>query len=79
METLEAESLAEEVAEVVAEAVAEAEEPPTPSPKLRKKVEMTTRPAPTVDADFWGGMLDTEREMDKAATRLRYSNLVVFK
>mgnify|MGYP000397103910 CR=1 FL=1 len=70
-----------EVAEVakvadVTEAVEEAEEPPTPS--HRKKVEMATRP-PALDADFWGGMLNTKRAMDKAATSLRYSNLVVLK
>jgi hypothetical protein len=71
----------EVAAEVAAEeVVAEvAEEPPTPSPKPKKKVEMATRPVPTLDADFWGGMLNTKRAMDKAATSLRYSKLVVLK
>ncbi len=66
-----------EVAE--AEVTETAEEPPTHSHKPVTSVETTQRPVPTLDADFWGGMLNTKRDMDKAAKRLRYSNLVVFK
>ena len=73
-----AEVAAAEVAKVT-EAVEEAEEPSTPSHIPRKKVEMATRPVPELDADFWGGMLNTKRAMDKAATSLRYSNLVILK
>ncbi len=58
-------------------------EPPTPSPKPRKKAAKTTQqptpPAPTLDAEFWTSMVSTKREMDREATRTRYSNLVVFK
>jgi hypothetical protein len=60
-----------------------AEEPATPAPtrKARKKVQMEAPPppVPAIDAQFWGEMLNTKREMDREATRLRYSNLVVFK
>ena len=55
-----------------------AEEPPTPSHKKTRE-EPVERPVPTLDADFWSGMLNTKREMDKAAKKVRYSNLVVFK
>ncbi len=67
---------------VVAEAVVteeKVEEPPTPAHKPVTKVEVIERPVPTLDADFWAGMLTTKREMDKAAKSLRYSNLVVLK
>jgi hypothetical protein len=49
--------------------------------KPRKKVQMEAPPppVPAIDAQFWGEMLNTKREMDREATRLRYSNLVVFK
>ncbi len=68
----------------VATEAAEAE-PPTPSPKPRKKATRTSQqavplaPVPTLDADFWTSMVITKREMDREATRTRYSNLVVFK
>ena len=65
--------------EEVVEAEVMAEEPPTPSHKPTTVVESEQRPVPTLDADFWGGMLLTKRSMDKAAKTLRYSNLVVFK
>mgnify|MGYP000450189434 CR=1 FL=1 len=68
---------AKEVAAGVGEEV-EAEEPPTPSHKKTRE-EPVERPVPTLDADFWSGMLITKREMDKAAKKVRYSNLVVFK
>jgi hypothetical protein len=69
----------EEPKEVEAtEVVAEAEEPPTPSHKTTRE-EPVERPVPTLDADFWGSMLNTKREMDHAAKKARYSNLVVFK
>ena len=74
METKEA---ATEVVEEVAAEVAEAEEPPTPSHKKRRADPM--QPVPTLDADFWSGMLITKREMDREAKKVRYSNLVVFK
>ena len=64
---------ASEVAEV------EAEEPPTPSHKKRRADPIEERPAPTLDTDFWSGMLITKREMDREAKKVRYSNLVVFK
>ena len=67
---------ATEVAEVVAEV--EAEEPPTPSHKKTRE-DPVERTVPTLDADFWSGMLRTKREMDHAAKKVRYSNLVVFK
>jgi hypothetical protein len=67
---------ATEATEVVAEVVAE--EPSTPSHKKTKE-EFIERPVPTLDADFWSDMLNTKREMDKAAKKVRYSNLVVFK
>ena len=67
---------ATEVADVVAEV--EAEEPPTPSHKKTRE-EPVERPVPTLDADFWSGMLITKREMDREAKKVRYSNLVVFK
>jgi hypothetical protein len=67
---------ATEVADVVAEV--EAEEPPTPSHKKTRE-EPVERPVPTLDADFWSGMLVTKREMDREAKKARYSNLVVFK
>ena len=66
-----------EATEVVAEV--EAEEPPTPSHKKRRADPIEERPAPTLDADFWSGMLITKREMDREAKKVRYSNLVVFK
>ena len=53
-------------------------EPPTPSHKPTVVME-DTRTVPTLDADFWGGMLLTKRKMDREAKSLRYSNLVVFK
>ena len=34
---------------------------------------------PRADADFWRDMLLTKREMEKAETRARYSNLVILK
>jgi hypothetical protein len=55
------------------------EEPPTPSHKPATHVEAIERPVPTLGADFWTSMVQTKREMDKAAKSLRYSNLVVFK
>ncbi len=67
---------ATEVVEEAAEVV-EAEEPPTPSHKKRRADPM--QPVPTLDADFWSGMLNTKREMDREAKKVRYSNLVVFK
>ncbi len=70
------EAATEVVAEVVAEV--EAEEPPTPSHKKTRE-EPVERPVPTLDADFWSGMLITKREMDREAKKVRYSNLVVFK
>ncbi len=75
METKEA---ATEVVEEVAAEVVEAEEPPTPSHKKTRE-EPVERPVPTLDADFWSGMLITKREMDREAKKVRYSNLVVFK
>ena len=66
-----------EATEVV-EVVAEAEEPPTPSHKKTRE-EPVERPVPTLDADFWSGILITKREMDREAKKVRYSNLVVFK
>ncbi len=60
----------------------EAEEPPTPgpAPRVRKTVKATVPPPVlTLDANFWGEMLNTKREMEKEETKRRYSNLVVFK
>jgi uncharacterized membrane protein len=54
------------------------EEPATPSHR-QTSAEPVERPVPTLDADFWSNMLVTKREMDKAAKKARYSNLVVFK
>ena len=62
----------------VAEMAEVAEEPPTPSHK-QSKVETTPCPVPALDADFWTGIVNTKREMDKAAKSLRYSNVVVLK
>ena len=69
------------VAVAVAEVVTEekVEEPPTPAHKPVTKVEEVERPVPTLDADFWAGMLTTKRQMDQAARSLRYSNLVLLK
>ncbi len=73
------EAVATEVAEATeaTEVVAEAEEPHTPSHKKTRADPM--QPVPTLDADFWSGMLNTKREMDREAKKVRYSNLVVFK
>ncbi len=59
----------------------EAEEPqtPWPAPRARKNVKVTVPPALTLDANFWGEMLNTKRAMEKEETKRRYSNLVVFK
>jgi hypothetical protein len=64
---------------VEAEAAPEvAEEPATPSHK-QTVAEPLDRPVPTLDPNFWSNMLLTKREMDAAAKKTRYSNLVVFK
>ncbi len=67
-----------EATEVVAEVAEVVEEPSTPSHKKTTE-EPVERPVPTLDANFWGDMLRTKREMDHAAKKARYSNLVVFK
>jgi hypothetical protein len=54
------------------------EEPATPSHK-QTIAEPLERPVPTLDPNFWSNMLATKREMDTAAKKTRYSNLVVFK
>jgi hypothetical protein len=54
------------------------EEPSTPSHK-QTRVEPVERPVHTLDTNFWSNMLVTKREMDNAAKKARYSNLVVFK
>ena len=63
------------VAEAVAE-VAGAEVKQVPEKPDRDPID---RSVPTLDANFWGSMLQTKREMDNAARSLRYANLVVFK
>ncbi len=63
-----------EVAEAVAE-VAEAEVKQVPEKPDRDPIDRS----PTLDANFWGSMLQTKREMDKAARSQRYANLIVFK
>ena len=67
-----------EATEVVAEVVAETEEPSTPSHKETSEEPIVERTVPTLNANFWGDMLKTKREMDHAAKKVRYSNLVVF-
>jgi hypothetical protein len=66
------------VAETEAAPEVVAEEPATPSHK-QTSVEPLERPVPTLDPNFWSNMLVTKREMDNAAKKVRYSNLVVFK
>jgi hypothetical protein len=67
-----------EVAEVaeVAEKAEVAEVKELPEKPARDPIE---RSVPILDANFWGSMLQTKREMDKAAMSLRYANLVVLK
>ena len=60
-----------EVAEIAEEKVEELPEKPARDP--------IERSVPILDANFWGSMLQTKREMDKAARSLRYANLVVLK
>jgi len=52
-----------------------------PVPKAKPPpLEVPARSAePRVPAEFWQDMLSTKREMEKAETRARYSNLVTFK
>ena len=77
-EVAEAEAVAEAVAEVVAEAeVAEAEVAEVKEVPQKPDRDPIDRPVPTLDANFWGSMLQTKREMDKAARSQRYANLIV--
>ncbi len=67
---------AAEVAEVeVEKAEAEVKEVKVEKPDR----EPIDREVPTLDANFWGSMLQTKREMDKAARSQRYANLIVLK
>jgi len=63
--------------------------PPTPKPKpkqVRKKAvprappqeQAPQAPAIVVDADFWGELLATRRELDRTARTKRFENLVKF-
>ncbi len=72
---------AAEVAEVEVEK-AEAEE--VEEVKVEARVEKPEREpidreVPQLDPNFWGSMLQTKREMDKAARSQRYANLIVLK
>jgi hypothetical protein len=69
-----------EVAEVEVEK-AEAEVKEVKEVKVPEKPdrEPIDREVPTLDPNFWGSMLQTKREMDKAARSLRYANLIVLK
>jgi hypothetical protein len=69
---------AAEVAEVEVEKaeVAEVKEVKVPEKPDREPID---RSVPTLDPNFWGNMLQTKREMDKAARSQRYANLVVLK
>ena len=70
-------AVAEAVAEVeVAEKAEVSEVKELPEKPARDPID---RSVPTLDANFWGSMLQTKREMDKAARSLRYANLVVLK
>jgi len=51
-------------------------------PKAKPPPVVVPAPAdipPRADAEFWRDMLITKREMEKAETRARYSNLVILK
>ena len=85
-ETVADEPDVEDVSEHTEPEVVEILEPPAPkAPKAPKRAPRKAKPppivtqAPVADAKFWGDMLATKRAMDKAETRARYSNLVVFK
>ena len=48
-------------------------------PKAKPPPVVIPSDLPRADADFWRDMLVTKREMEKAETRARYSNLVILK
>ena len=67
-----------------AEAEVEKTEAEVEEVKVEAKVgkpdrEPIEREVPQLDPNFWGSMLQTKREMDKAARSQRYANLIVLK
>jgi hypothetical protein len=66
------------VAEVEKAEVAEVAEVEVKLPEKPDR-EPIDREVPTLDPNFWGSMLQTKREMDKAARSQRYANLIVLK